>query len=148
MDRTLAAIILPKVIIEIILLYCGYKEIIMFQDDYPQLLKHTKVLNIYDVNPINYKFIKHIKITAIDELKLLKYLDITKLDIGGAKFDPNIINITIGKLTRLTHLSCGYTRITDVSIKDLINLVALDCSYTKITDLTFFKDLVNLEQYK
>jgi hypothetical protein len=125
-------LMLPSVIIEIILLYGGYEQVILFQDNYPQLLKSTKILNIYDVNPANYKYIKHIEITAANDLQLLKHMEITKLDINDVKIF--YINAYKKYLSNLTYLSCNNTNITDDDLKDCANITHLSCNNTIITD--------------
>ena len=140
--------IYPDVLIELIVLFCGEEEIIMFQNKLPILLGYIDVdyKNIHKITIVNVCYIKKLRAPMSLRDADLKYF--TKLQYFNCSENTNLTETCLEYLPNLHTLICNDTRIKNRGLKNLRNLQVLDCRGNKfLTDdgLKYLPNLAALE---
>ena len=117
---------LPYDLVERILMLCGEREIKLFIDIYPQLLRNITVHDLRKVKPENHKYVKKLKASENlidDDLKML-----SNLTTLFCMKNRNLTDSSLKMLSNLTTLHCREnTNFTNESLKMLSNLTTLYC---------------------
>ena len=73
---------IPDDLKKIILRYAGKREILLYQDSYPELLKYIIVNNLEEINKDNYKYVQQINVNNFTDDNLKDLSILTSLDLS------------------------------------------------------------------